>query len=745
MPIRVLHIADSHIGAELPQRPRTRTVRRGDDFVESYRRALARAREFDVDLVIHAGDLFDTPRPSETAIAAACTPLWELACGGCPVVIVPGNHERSMLPNVLLLAHENIHVLREPRTVVITRRGLRIAVAGFPYLRRGAAGQFADAVAASGWRQARGDVNILAVHQAFDGARCGPADFQFRGGDDVVPRSAVPTGFDYVAAGHIHRHQVLAGGEDGGTPIVYAGSPDRIAFAEQGEPKGCVVVELDGGNACVRFCEHEVRPMEIIPIDVTGHDGPAVAGLVSERVARAAARSVVMVRLSGQAASASLRGLRLTEQIRSQRPDLLATVSSQAIEWTKGPRLVSPAARSWKSAFAAVDSYPVETVVATPEGLREVPDACGTYALYDAGGRLLYIGKALKVRTRVRSHLRGSSGGGFFANWAQQVARVELRPAGSELEALLVEADLIRRLCPAFNRQMRQWRRYCYLAVNGCRPAQLKVSLDLRHGEQAFGPWRGKTQALAVANAVAGYFGTAHCPEEGEDEQPLLLPEVSPGHLCERYFGGRCGGPCGGRVSSEAYQAALRGQAAFLAAEDDAAVEPLLVELREFEAREGGQWRAGLTDAERMLCTLCEARARAVLLRQARSVLNALLLLPGSGGACHALTVTQRGVHVTRLERNVRDARRVLAWHRSRVGGRVVIGAALPKAAADSLCTVAQQLRRRPDICRCLDAGAVAGITPRGLLRAAFVASGLSVSGTEGGSGDSAGAARGAV
>ena len=117
--LRILHIADSHIGAQLPARPRSRRPRRGDDFIASFRRVLDRAREFDVDLVLHAGDVFDEPSPSNAAISAAALPLLELAAAGLPVVILPGNHERSAIPASLLFSHPNLHIVRRPDTHTI--------------------------------------------------------------------------------------------------------------------------------------------------------------------------------------------------------------------------------------------------------------------------------------------------------------------------------------------------------------------------------------------------------------------------------------------------------------------------------------------------------------------------------------------------------------------------------------------------------------------------------------------------
>lgn len=72
--LRILHTADSHIGAALPARPRHTRPRRGDDFIASFRHVLGEAFRAEVDLVIHAGDLFDRSRPSCRALTAAAEP-----------------------------------------------------------------------------------------------------------------------------------------------------------------------------------------------------------------------------------------------------------------------------------------------------------------------------------------------------------------------------------------------------------------------------------------------------------------------------------------------------------------------------------------------------------------------------------------------------------------------------------------------------------------------------------------------
>ena len=83
----------------------------------------------------------------------------------------------------------------------------------------------------------------------------------------MVPRESIPEGFDYVAAGHIHQHQVLRAVAPGGPPIVYPGSLDRVNFAEIDEPKGYIIAGSNGAALSPRFVEHDVRPMAVLPID----------------------------------------------------------------------------------------------------------------------------------------------------------------------------------------------------------------------------------------------------------------------------------------------------------------------------------------------------------------------------------------------------------------------------------------------------------------------------------------------
>src|SRR6185503_4960245 len=114
---RILLLADSHLGFDLPVRPRVERRRRGHDFLANYARALAPALAGEVDVVVHAGDVFDRSSVVSTLAWQAFEPLRRIADAGIPVLIVPGNHERSRLPHLRFARHPNLHVFAEPRSV----------------------------------------------------------------------------------------------------------------------------------------------------------------------------------------------------------------------------------------------------------------------------------------------------------------------------------------------------------------------------------------------------------------------------------------------------------------------------------------------------------------------------------------------------------------------------------------------------------------------------------------------------
>jgi len=273
--IRVLLIADTHLGSVRP--------RRGEDFFSSFERSLQPALHGEVDLVVHGGDVFFRSQVKPGLVLRAFEPLKRIADSGVPVVVVPGNHERSAIPFPLLAAHPGVHILDRPRTVSLKLRGVDVAVAGFPNERHRIRDRFAGLLGKTGWDSMRSDLRLLCVHQSFEGATVGPVGYVFRRDPDVIPGRAIPRGFAAVLAGHIHRHQVLTAdlsGRPHAAPVFYPGSTERTSSAENGEEKGFVTLEFepesDGSGRLIGWTFHRLTAPDLNSCDGEG-------GLASRR------------------------------------------------------------------------------------------------------------------------------------------------------------------------------------------------------------------------------------------------------------------------------------------------------------------------------------------------------------------------------------------------------------------------------------------------------------------------------
>ena len=293
MSIRVVFCSDTHLGFDYPVRPRVDKPRRGPDFFANFQSVLDYARRSNADLVVHGGDFFFRSKVHPLIVDRAYQCLCEFADSGIPIVIVPGNHERSVLPPSLFLNHPHIHVLDQPRTFRFEMRNETLAISGFPYVSR-VRNAFSGALGACEADQAPADHRLLCLHHAVDGAVVGPGNFTFRGGADVIAHTELPARFDAILAGHVHRHQVL----DYEVPVVYCGSIERTSFAEKDENKGfCeLTLQRDAPSPAVTFHQLPSRPM----IDFDARSYPESATLIdaiSRQSARWSPDAIVRVRL----------------------------------------------------------------------------------------------------------------------------------------------------------------------------------------------------------------------------------------------------------------------------------------------------------------------------------------------------------------------------------------------------------------------------------------------------------------
>jgi DNA repair exonuclease SbcCD nuclease subunit len=304
--MKVLLLADTHLGFDLPAKPRVERRRRGPDFFANTRLALEPALRGEVDLVVHGGDLLYRSRVPAWLVERALEPLLEVADTGVPIVLVPGNHERSALPYPLLASHRYLHVLDHPRTVELEVEGIRLAIGGFPCERERARDRFKSLVAECGVCGADADIRLLCLHQTVEGARV--KGHTFRCGADIVRGSDVPSGVAAVLCGHIHRSQVLMTdlcGRPLDAPVFYPGSVERTSLAERGEAKGYLVLELaagpKSGGRLVRweFRELPARRMVAATIDASSLAPSQLETEIRELIADLADDVVLQLRVVG--------------------------------------------------------------------------------------------------------------------------------------------------------------------------------------------------------------------------------------------------------------------------------------------------------------------------------------------------------------------------------------------------------------------------------------------------------------
>lgn len=267
--LRVLLVADTHLGFDHTYAPRVERRRRGPDFFRCFRTALEPALRGEVDMVVHGGDLFFRSKIPERLVWDAFQPIFEVAAKGIPVFVVPGNHERGNIPHGLLALHRNVHIFDRPRTFTFDLGGTTIALSGFPSVREGIRDTFLPTLEATGWREIPAGLLLLCMHQSLEGAQV--HHYTFRHGPDVIPLSVIPGDFRAVLSGHIHRAQILTHdltGRPAPVPVYYPGSVERTAFVERFEEKGCYRLDIPVGSGEIEseFLPLPARPMAVIEL-----------------------------------------------------------------------------------------------------------------------------------------------------------------------------------------------------------------------------------------------------------------------------------------------------------------------------------------------------------------------------------------------------------------------------------------------------------------------------------------------
>jgi exonuclease SbcD len=324
--LKFVHTADTHLGFEVTKiaqsDPRGRQ-NRADAIFKNFETIVKSAIEMEADLFIHSGDLFDKYYIPREILDDLTGPFRHLVNAGIPVLLIPGNHERSEFPFDLFHGAKNVFVFDGPKSLSLTLNGYSVGIAGFPFIREDARRTFLKALEETEYSGLRSDFNILVTHQAFDQATVGPVDFTFRKGrPDTVSRQTVPLDFAYIAAGHIHRHQMLSHPLKPRLQFVYPGSIQRISFAEMNEEKGFVIGEVLTDRIETRFMPLPVYDMEIVHIEAAGRSAKDLEETIRSQFWRFREELVIRFNLIGGKMLSDYPGLDYQE-LRAKMPPIL--------------------------------------------------------------------------------------------------------------------------------------------------------------------------------------------------------------------------------------------------------------------------------------------------------------------------------------------------------------------------------------------------------------------------------------
>lgn len=213
--------------------------------------------------------------------------------------------------------------------------------------------------------------------------------------------------------------------------------------------------------------------------------------------------------------------------------------------------------------------------------LRNLPRAPGVYLFRDKQGRVLYIGKAAVLRSRVRSYFRtGGDGRAAIPLIVRQVADLETIVTSNEKEALILEDTLIKEHRPRYNVRLRDDKSYIWLRLRMDHPAPWleRVRRPKPDGNPTFGPFPNGLAARETAKVLHDVFPLRTCSNNkfSHRSRPCLDHQI-----------GKCPAPCTGEISPEAYREIAEGARRFLAGER----RELLRHLRAEMERASGELR----------------------------------------------------------------------------------------------------------------------------------------------------------
>ena len=190
--------------------------------------------------------------------------------------------------------------------------------------------------------------------------------------------------------------------------------------------------------------------------------------------------------------------------------------------------------------------------------ISKLPESPGCYLMKDKSGTVIYVGKAVNLKNRVRSYFRDTAHTPKVAAMISHIDDFEVLLCESNLEALCLECNLIKQYKPYYNILLKDDKHYPYLRIdlNEMYPRLTLARRMKKDGAKYFGPYIGATAVKQVIDAVRDVFPLRTCR--------LVFPLKKLARPCINYDIGRCLAPCAGKCTEAEYWDMLDGVLSFL-------------------------------------------------------------------------------------------------------------------------------------------------------------------------------------
>ena len=220
--------------------------------------------------------------------------------------------------------------------------------------------------------------------------------------------------------------------------------------------------------------------------------------------------------------------------------------------------------------------------VALAEKLENLPAAPGVYQHKDAAGKVLYVGKAKNLKNRVRQYFQKSrSLGPRIEQMLTKATDIDVIVTDSEVEALILEANLIKKFKPRYNVNLKDDKSYPYIVITGEPYPRVFITRHIRRdGSRYFGPYTDVKNVRSALKAIRDIFMIRSCNFLIDDEA-IRKKKFK---VCLDYHIRKCEGPCEGLVTRERYNAMIDQVASLLRGKTGSLIRSVRAEMERLAA-----------------------------------------------------------------------------------------------------------------------------------------------------------------